>query len=427
MLYVKGMIRPALCLIPLAALGFWGALAGVKTSKASPIQVTSQDSRALFERRILPIFKSSSPSTCSECHLSGVDLKDYIRPTEAETFASLVAQGYIDTKKPAESRLLKLISMSTPRSALITRKARNMEYEAFRAWIVAAVQHAPANDASPKPIGPKVPVKVIRHTRLDRVVDSFTRNIWSQEGRCMGCHRPGTSDNDRLTKKYGDRVRWFVPDDPEATMKKIIAQNLINVKNPADSLLLLKPMNKVAHEGGVKFVYGDTTYQMFRAWIEDYAKSVQGSYRSEKDLPARQKFGIAYTESLLEVSQTPDDWVDKTLCVDLFAWNARAKAWNKEPVATGERQVGANHATNILLFRIVQAGSAEEKAAWKRTRLEGGKYLMKYYVNKKSPSSIKRVAPTDDPEFYQGQQTVTSEWKTGWGDMTKVSVALTGK
>ena len=45
-------------------------------------QVTDNDSSlAIFEKRILPIFQSDMPSSCAECHLSGVDLKEYIRPT----------------------------------------------------------------------------------------------------------------------------------------------------------------------------------------------------------------------------------------------------------------------------------------------------------------------------------------------------------
>ncbi len=30
----------------------------------------------VFKQRILPIFRSSNPSSCTECHLAGVDLKD---------------------------------------------------------------------------------------------------------------------------------------------------------------------------------------------------------------------------------------------------------------------------------------------------------------------------------------------------------------
>lgn len=44
--------------------------------------------------------KSEKPSSCSECHLSGVDLRDYVRPSQKETFASLVAEGLIDVKNP---------------------------------------------------------------------------------------------------------------------------------------------------------------------------------------------------------------------------------------------------------------------------------------------------------------------------------------
>jgi len=33
--------------------------------------------------------KSSNPSSCAECHLSGVDLKDYIGANQQQTFAAL--------------------------------------------------------------------------------------------------------------------------------------------------------------------------------------------------------------------------------------------------------------------------------------------------------------------------------------------------
>lgn len=45
-----------------------------------------QNAKEVFEERILPIFKSEDPSSCVQCHLSGVDLKNYIRPTHEETF-----------------------------------------------------------------------------------------------------------------------------------------------------------------------------------------------------------------------------------------------------------------------------------------------------------------------------------------------------
>ena len=42
----------------------------------APMAVTrAADPKEVFERRILPIFKSPNPSSCTECHLAGVDLK----------------------------------------------------------------------------------------------------------------------------------------------------------------------------------------------------------------------------------------------------------------------------------------------------------------------------------------------------------------
>lgn len=44
---------------------------------------------------------------------------------------------------------------------------------------------------------------------------------------------------------------------------------LIDAKEPAKSLLLLKPLNEVKHAGGTKFILGDQGYKAFRGFIED--------------------------------------------------------------------------------------------------------------------------------------------------------------
>ena len=65
---------------------------------------SSRSSRAVFERRILPLLTAKNPSTCAECHLSGVDLKDYIRPTESETFAGLREQAHCGMRRVSKLR-----------------------------------------------------------------------------------------------------------------------------------------------------------------------------------------------------------------------------------------------------------------------------------------------------------------------------------
>jgi hypothetical protein len=389
-----------------------------------------ESSKAVFERRIAPILKSPNPSTCSECHLSGVDLKDYIRATDRETFAALRDAGMIDVKQPEQSHLLKLIRMSSPRTPLVTQKARDAEYEAFHEWIVAAASdpamRQPANAGVKRPVGPAVSAAVIRHTRMDNVTASFVRNVWSQQGRCMGCHTPGTKENDEHVRKYGERVRWFVPDSPEGTMQKLLAQKLINVDRPEESLLLLKPLNKVPHGGGVKFIYGDAGYKQFRAWIEDYAASVKGTYKAERELPKPPDESLVYTDCILTVTNCPESWGDKLLRVDAYAWDRARNAWSEKPVATGDRQVwGKMRTTNLWMWLTPPAGGEAEKAARRNPRLAPGRYLLKYYCDTAGKLNGDYRLPTDAPAFYQGQQEITSEWRTGWGAKTEVAVSLT--
>lgn len=395
----------------------------------------SASSRIVFERRIRPILAAKNPSTCSECHLSGVDLKNYIRPSEAETFAALRDQGMLNLKRPEDSRILKFIQMSRPKTPLLTKKVRAVEYAAFRDWIVAAaknpeVSSAGLSSAAAPRVGPAVPNAVIRHERIDTVVASFERNVWSQEGRCMGCHRPDNTEN---VKKYGERVRWFVPDDPEATMKKLIAQGDVNVEKPEDSLLLLKPLNKVPHGGGVKMLYGDAGYKMFRAWLEDYAASVKGKYRTAKDLPAQAGQSLVTMDSILAVEDGPAAWADKLLRVDVYAWDEGRNAWAQRPIATGERGMfgakdTASTSTNLIMFLIVPARDARQAQAQAknlRSRLGPGRYLLKYSCDRTGKLSRDYTIPTDAPEFYQGQQEVTvAAWFGGWGSPVKVQIAL---
>ena len=74
----------------------------------------------------MPIFRSPNPSSCTECHLAGVDLKNYILPSHKRTFVSLRDQGLIDLENPGDSKILRLIAMgggTNQGAALISAKA----------------------------------------------------------------------------------------------------------------------------------------------------------------------------------------------------------------------------------------------------------------------------------------------------------------
>lgn len=355
-----------------------------------------------------------------------MDLKDYVRPTEAETFASLRDQGLIDLKAPDRSHILKLIRMSRPKTPLLTKQARDVEYAAFRDWIASASRNHRliALPAATKRARPQAPDAVIRHTRIDSVVASFERNIWSQEARCMGCHRPNNTEN---IKKHGPRVAWFVPDSPEATMQRLIAQGDVNVEKPEASLLLLKPLNKVAHGGGVKMLYGDAGYKMFRAWVEDYARSVRGTYKAVTELPPPPSEVLVDLRSIMAVTNGPATWKDRLLRVDAYAWDSAQKAWSPRPVATGERQMFAEQeqqptGTNLIMFAVLLAKQAPKGS--EAARLPSGRYLLKFYCDVAGKLNNNYTLPTNSSEFYQGQQEIEASWGGGWESPVKVTVKL---
>ena len=88
----------------------------------APADNGDQSALAIFERRILPIFRAKSPSSCTECHLSGVDLKDYIDPDQGKTFASLVKAGLVDVEKPQDSKILEFIARKPEKPGLVTER-----------------------------------------------------------------------------------------------------------------------------------------------------------------------------------------------------------------------------------------------------------------------------------------------------------------
>jgi len=49
-------------------------------------ELAGADAATIFSRRILPILKADSSSSCTECHFAGVELRDFILDDQAKTF-----------------------------------------------------------------------------------------------------------------------------------------------------------------------------------------------------------------------------------------------------------------------------------------------------------------------------------------------------
>jgi len=373
-------------------------------------------SLAIFEKRILPIFRSAKPSSCSECHLSGVDLKEYIRPTQQQTFSSLVSAGLIDLQKPDDSKILQLISRRPEQPSLVTEEVRKEEYEAFRRWIRAAVVNPNlVADDNAESIGSELPIEVIRHSRRDRVLSSFVENVWTEVTRCAACHSPDR--NQKQVKEHGEQVSWIKLRDPQATLDYMLETDLIDTDEAEKSLLLMKPTMQVEHGGGQKMVVGDRTYKQFRRFIDDYAAVVEGKYAEVEELPKPIREVSVVTDIWLKFKGIPAKYDKMLLQVDLYRKTDSGSAEYR--VATSDRPVfGKGNLWQHSLSLTAPRGSkwAEEMRS---KQLPPGIYLLKMYVDHTGKLQNDFTAKLGQDDFI-GQVKVESLWPVGYGRMTVV-------
>lgn len=421
----------------------------------------------LFEQRIMPIFRSSDPSSCVQCHLASVDLKQYILPSHEKTFLSLRDQGLIDLDDPDNSKILNLIRMGEKDldegARLIHEKTRDAEYEAFAAWIRASCSDSrlrtlPALSDSER-ARPELPDEVIRHARKSRLVDSFARNVWSQRMRCFPCHTPHEIDaanpkhqaahkkQQEFVEQYPElveRMKLF-RETPEATLQSFIEKSeqtpagqfpLLNLNNPKESLIVLKPMSKlpakdengqfaapsstnpVSHMGGLKMHPDDQSYKAMVAWIQDYANVVNGRYTSVADLPADNWHA---TQLVLRLSSAPEDWpVGTPVQLVVHAWDEKAESWSKEAVAFTQGTVTPRRMVNGALFLLGHQQSAPSESE-SPTSLPRGRYLVKTYADLQGKLE-------DDPALLLGQEEFVGQaelkkprWREGFRFAEEVS------
>ena len=382
------------------------------------LSVRAEDSLKVFERRILPILNSKNASSCAECHLSGVDLKDYIRPSQSETFAALRNGGLIDVKNPEKSKLLDFIARAPEKPGLIKPEVRKAELDAFKAWITAAVADPQLLAATTKlTVGPSVPDEVIRHARQDRVLQSFIDNIWLESGRCAGCH--SSDQNAKQVKEHGDQMSWIVPGNPEATLAILLDHDLIDPAAPEKSLVIAKPTMQVKHGGGQKMVIGDRSYQQFSAFLSDYAAAANGTYQKAEDIPAPSPFVVGATDSWLKITDIPAKYGKLVLRAEVYPTDG--KGWAKAPLIVGDRGIGDRPLWQQHMSLSLERGSALAtrlaKTPQKDRRIPGGKYLLKIWVATEADFAANRVA--EKGEAFE--TTITTQWPGGYGSMTTVA------
>jgi hypothetical protein len=268
--------------------GITGALAAACGPEEAEIDACTQTSIEVYQRRIEPLLLADQPSSCNECHLSGVDLGVLVQGSPCETMACLVERQLVDLDAPAQSQVLGWIERAAPQSDLITQEVIQAEYDALYAWIEAVASCGACADArcSNEPADTFCDVEVEPAENYDPEADPggcsdrdieqlFLDTVYTFRGRCYPCHYE-SADSPPV-----GATPWIVEQDnchasSLATLRNVLEANLIDSDEPLQSRLLLKPLAEedggVEHGGHDKFtIDGDPAYTNLVYFLTRYA------------------------------------------------------------------------------------------------------------------------------------------------------------
>lgn len=248
-----------------------------------------------FDQRIRPLLETEQPKTCNQCHLSGVDLGLFVREDLCETRACLISTGLVDTQNVEQSPILGWIARAQPESDLITQEVIDEEYQGFSDFLTQLF----ACDASackgtvctsargPTLCGhdrePKAPTPTPEEQGCDSLAieQAFRDSVFVWKDRCYPCHHSDQLMADLAAPRWVE-VEGGCDAAAVATLRNVIDGGYVDLEQPDQSLLLLKPLaleeGGVMHGGGEKFHdKEDWAYLSFLSFFEYYAAcSAQG-------------------------------------------------------------------------------------------------------------------------------------------------------
>jgi hypothetical protein len=389
----------------------WNArklLCGVFFTLTTLCQIAqSQTPAEIYEQRIIPLLKSDT-NRCSQCHLSGIDLRSILSEDPAATFASLRARGWIDVDEPSRSKLLDFVARQGEDASAIQERVRQSELRSLSAWLTAACKD-PSLLSVPIVIHDdlKIDESVVRHSRLDQVTRRFTIAIWSQLERCANCHSP--ERNAKQVAEHGDQMSWIVPCDPAMTLKSLVQRQLIDVKQPRSSLLRLKAVGLADHQAGVKFPDGGQTDQEWIGFLEDYAKTIHGQYDSADQLPPLPRERRWRSGLHLRIENLPENLDAGIYRVELYFQNPDGSVDSK-PCAISESDVTKERRRWGNSLILVDTRDSLSASDWTRPIetadvMPSGKYRLRFV---RTASATKTNAETSIRET-----TIEAPWPAG--------------
>jgi hypothetical protein len=275
--------------VPLGVSGAIGLSCG-QADEAVPAACAGASNTTLYDARIAPLLADDRPKSCNACHLSGIDMTLFVRATPCETMACLGALGLVDLAAPDQSKVLDWIQRAQPLSPLIDASVVQAEHDGFLEWIrhnaecgrfecrnvtcTPRSQSDPFCDVAPEPFvaGISTDAGGCSELALERL---FRDTIYESRGRCFPCHFSAELDAAPEALHFIEQS-GSCDSSSLQTMHNVIEAGLVDVQNPEQSLLLLKPLAEggggVPHGGHEKFSPGsDPGYDNFMYWLGRYA------------------------------------------------------------------------------------------------------------------------------------------------------------
>lgn len=269
--------QSALTLLLLTGVGAGAGFGASCTASDEPLplECRGESGTQIFDQRIAPLLVEDRPKSCNQCHLSGVDMSLFVRPTPCETMACLRDLGMVDLAQPEASKVLAWIERASPESSrLITAEVIQAEYDGFREWIehyatcgraeCGNTKCRPA-DVAGDPFCNNEPEPFVSHAaELDpggcddlSLESLFKDTVYASRMRCYPCHfsedMTSVDDAPRFIDQTGNCESASL-----RTLRNLEESGLIDADEPMKSLLLLKPLaladGGIVHGGHEKFV-----------------------------------------------------------------------------------------------------------------------------------------------------------------------------
>lgn len=239
----------------------------------APVDCSEEAAQGFYEKRIAPLFEEERPSSCNQCHLTGVDLEIWLQQTPCQTMACMVEEGLVDLEDPQSSLVLSWIGRAAPQSEGITAEVIAQERQGVLEWIEREAACGSC-DTFEDPCGfDEEEAAEVGDCEVwegdeatfayddpgdcsDKTLEAlFQATFFPFRRRCWPCHFESFPDD------VPDAPKWIAVGPCAtaslATYRNVTEAGYIDVDEPDKSLWILKPLEEelggVEHGGGSKF------------------------------------------------------------------------------------------------------------------------------------------------------------------------------